>query len=385
MTMAKSPETYTPAFPRTPRQFVRESLTLLGPIVVVYLVVLLAVSVFGGAVAIQAEYMLVNLVLVVGLQVFVGNSGVLSFGHISFAAVGGWVMGLATIDPVLKNALMGRIFPVLLDLQLNPFLAVFVATCLGGLMALIVGPVLMRMNGLQAGIASFALLLVTVEILRYWRQIGPPTGQAMTSIPNAFSVQTLLWLSLSAIVVSWIYQRTTTARLLRGSRESLTAAPASGIHTATHRLIAFVISGAICGMGGALFAETNGSMQSSSLSVQTTFTIVAMLVLGGTLSLWGAVVGTLVFTIIDSALIRFQSGVQIGDVIVSVPEGARLIILGAVLITVLLFRPDGITRGHEFGSKWRFLQSPSEQLDAEDTEPKAEPTEAKATGAHRAG
>lgn len=91
-------------------------------------------------------------------------------------------------------------------------------------------------------------------------------------------------LAISAIVVSWGYQRTPSARMLRASRESPVAAPASRINIARQRLVAFVISGAICGLAGAMWAETNRVLQASQLSVGLTFTIVAMLVLGGQLS-----------------------------------------------------------------------------------------------------
>ncbi|TRW46574.1 branched-chain amino acid ABC transporter permease [Georgenia yuyongxinii] len=318
-----------------------------GPVLVLYLVVLVA-SLGGGSLVVQAEYFLVNLVIVVGLQIFIGNSGVLSFGHVAFVAVGAWTYGLMVIDPVLKGNILADPFPFLVDTQLPLWAALLLAVVGGGVLAAIFAPFLMRANGLQAGIATFALLLMVGVVLTYWTKVAPPSGQSMVGIPNALGLQELLYLAIAVIVVSWIYQQTRSARLLRASRESLIAAPASGVHVTWHRVVAFIVSGAVAGLGGALWAETNRVVQASQLGIEYTFILIAMLVLGGRNSLWGAVAGTITFSVLDSLLQLFQSGVVLGPIIVTIPEGARLIILGAVLVLMLLLRPEGLTGGKEF-------------------------------------
>lgn len=325
----------------------RGALTLAGPLLVVYLATAVA-SAGSASVMVQASYALVNLVIVVGIQTFVGNSGVLSFGHIAFVAVGAWTMGLLTTSPTLKATLLPELFPFLGTAQASPLLALVLAGVVGGALAALVAPFLMRLHGLQAGIATFALLGVVTQVLTYWTKIGPPSGQSMVGIPDAFSLQGLLLVALVAIVVSWVYARSRTARLLRAAREDATAAPAAGISITRHRVIAFSLSGVVCGVGGALWAETNTVVQASQLSVGFTFTVLAMLVLGGTASTWGAVVGTLVYSLVDGVLQTLQSGVQIGGSVISIGEGARPVVLGALLVLVLLFRPEGITRGREF-------------------------------------
>lgn len=320
--------------------------TLIGPLALVYLGTVVA-SKLGGSVAVQGSYALVSLVVAVGLQVFVGTSGVLSFGHIAFMAVGAWSYGLLTIDPVLKKSLLPDLAPFLADLHEAWPVALVAALAAGGLLALAVAPFLMRLNGLQAGIATFGLLMVVGQVLTYWSTIGPRSGQSMVGVPEDLPLARLVLIAMGVIVISWIYQHTRSARLLRATREDLTAAPGSGINVTTHRTIAFTISGAICGLGGGLWAATNRVVQASHFGVGMTFTIIAILVLGGTMSLWGAVLGTLVWSALDAALVWLQNGVTVGDHIVSIPEGARPIILGAVLIIALILRPDGITRGRE--------------------------------------
>lgn len=328
--------------------------SLFVPILVVYVAIYYA-NAAGTSVQQQAQYAMANLVIVVGLQAFIGTSGVLSLGHISFVAVGAWTMGILLASPSVKKSTISTMFPFLIKAHTGFWTALLLAAVLGGLLAALVAPVLMRLNGLQAGIATFAFLAVVNEVLANWKAIGPASSQQgfFFSDPS-ISMQTLLFIAITAIIVSWLYQRSTTARLLRATREGLTAAPASGINVTPHRIIALTVSGVLCGVGGGLLAQVHGSIDPSQVSVQLTFTTISMLVLGGMLSLWGAVLGTLIFSALDFLLQQASTGLSVGNLVVTVPSGVHDILLGALLVTMLLFRPDGLTRGHEF--TWPFLR-----------------------------
>lgn len=321
--------------------------SLVSLLLIVYLVTLVNAG-FGKSVQVQLQYALVNLIIVVALQIFIGTSGVLSFGHIAFVAIGAWTVGLLTIDPQLKANLLPDLFPFLMNASMPWLPAVFLGGILGGILALVVGPVLMRLNGLQAGIATFALLGVVNQVLTYWSSIGPRSGQSMVGIPEVLDLQTTMVFALAAIVIAWLFQRSRPSRLLRAAREDGVAAAASGINIVTQRVIVFTVSGVVAGVAGGLFALTNRVVQASQLNIELTFITLAMLVLGGMLSLSGAVIGTLVFSLIDLLLVRMQSGMQVGGIILSIPQGTRPIVLGLILVLMLLFRPRGLTGGREF-------------------------------------
>lgn len=324
-----------------------------APLLLVYLIVLIFNSA-GASVQQEVQYALANLVIVVGLQSFVGTSGVLSFGHVGFVAAGAWTLGLLSEDPVVKKNSIASMFPFLREAHTGFWLALVLAVLVGGVLAALVAPVLMRLNGLQAGIATFAFLSVIDVLLANWNKIGPASSQqGFFFSGSSLDTQTLLLIALTAVVVSWLYQRSKSARLLRASRESLVAAPASGIDVTRHRIIALIVSGLLCGLGGGLTAQVHGSVDPSQVSVQLTFLTVSMLVLGGLLSVWGAVVGTLLFSLIDFLLQEASTGLAIGGFVVTVPSGAHQIVLGAVLVMVLLLRPEGITRGQEVS--WPFV------------------------------
>lgn len=321
--------------------------SLLSLLAIVYIVTL-TTSFMGDSVQVQLQYALVNLIIVVALQIFIGTSGVLSFGHIAFVAVGAWTVGLLTIDPQLKQNLLPDLFPFLVDANAPWLIAVLVGGIVGGLLAFVVSPVLMRLNGLQAGIATFALLGVVNQVLTYWSSIGPRSGQSMVGIPDVLNLQTTMFFAFAAIVAAWLFQRTRPSRLLRAAREDGVAAASAGINVVSQRIIVFAVSGVVAGVAGGLFALTNRVVQSSQLNIELTFITLAMLVLGGMLSLSGAVIGTLVFSLVDVLLVRLQGGLEIGSFIVTIPQGARAIVLGLILVGMLLFRPSGITGGREF-------------------------------------
>lgn len=345
----------------TPRRFrgkriaIPESLaklwTLLVPLGAVWLVAILA-SASSKSASIDLGYALANLIIVVAMWVFIGNSGVLSFGHIAFVAVGAWTLALLTINPAMKNSLMPDLFPFLAEATADPFTALLLAAAVGGIFALLSGLALMRLHGLEAGIATFALLMLVVQVLTYWNQVGPKSGQSMAGLPHSFDLQTTLFIALGVIVLAWLYGQSRSARMLRASRDNAQAAPASGINITLHRLIAFTISGALAGIGGAVWVQMNGLAQASQFSLDFTFTTIAMLVVGGMLSLWGAVVGALVISGLNHILGIFEKGAQFGDLVVSIPSGSRLIALGAIMVLILIFRPTGITGGRE--AMWPF-------------------------------
>ncbi|HEY1776372.1 MAG TPA: branched-chain amino acid ABC transporter permease [Solirubrobacteraceae bacterium] len=287
---------------------------------------------------------LVSVAIVVALYVFVGNSGVLSFGHISFVALGAYLSGILTLDVEQKNLILPTMFGVLRHTHTDTALSLLIAAAAGGLFALVAGVPLMRLSGLPAGIATFAVLGITTNIISYWDKIGP--GVTALSLIPTNGDWTLMVGALIAIVVAFVYQRSRLGRRLRATREDPLAAQAAGIHVHRERLYAFVISGALAGFAGGLLVHELGSITPDQVSVELTFTTLAMLVVGGVSSLSGAVLGALLISGLNSFLADAEQGVNIGFHL-TLPTGTRLVAIGAVMALVLILRPSGITGGRE--------------------------------------
>jgi branched-chain amino acid transport system permease protein len=296
---------------------------------------------------------LVDVVIVVGLYVFVGNSGVLSFGHISFVAVGAFGAGLATIPTDVKPNILPDLFPFIAEHSIGSVESLLLAAGLGAVFALLVGLPLMRLSGLAAGIATFAVLGITHNVLLYYTKIGPGPG-TMTSIPETTGLTQAMSGALIAIAVAWLYQLSRQGRLLRATREDAAVAQAVGVSVHRQRLWAFGLSGAICGFGGGLLVHQLGTITAEQVYLELTFLTLAMLVVGGTNSLLGAVVGALLVSGLDSFLVNAESGVHVLGVAVDVPTGSSLVVLGALMALILVLRPSGLTGGHEARlPRWR--------------------------------
>jgi branched-chain amino acid transport system permease protein len=153
--------------------------------------------------------------------------------------------------------------------------------------------------------------------------------------------------ALVVVGAALVYQRSRLGRRLRASREDPAAARGVGVNVHRERLWAFTFSGALAGFAGALLVHLLGSITTEQVYLELTFLTLAMLVVGGLTSLWGAVVGALVVSALDSFLIEAEQGVDVG-VSLDLPQGTRLIFLGAIMALVLIVRPSGLTGGREF-------------------------------------
>jgi len=155
-----------------------------GPVLLVLVAALL-----GGVASSSTEVYFINALvgvsIVVALYAFVGNSGVLSFGHISFVAVGAWAAGVLSVPRAEKPAIMQYLFPFLRDHTVGNISSLAIAAGVGGVYALLVGLPLMRLSGLTAGIATFGVLEITHNVLRY-----PPS---VTRTRRPSQLRSLAW------------------------------------------------------------------------------------------------------------------------------------------------------------------------------------------------
>jgi len=118
------------------------------------------------------------------------------------------------------------------------------------------------------------------------------------------------------------------------------------------RLVAFALSGAIAGFAGGLYIHLL-PLNTEGVYLDLTFITLAMLVIGGATSLWGAVVGALAVSALDSFLAEAENGIKILGGTLDLPSGTRVIAEGALMALVLIFRPGGLTGGREFVLRWR--------------------------------
>lgn len=155
------------------------------------------------------------------------------------------------------------------------------------------------------------------------------------------------------MTVAFAYQNSRFGLALRAAREDEVAARAAGISVTFHRTVAWVISAYFVGVGGVLYAHFVGVLNVSAFYLETTFVTLAMLVVGGTRSLAGAVLGVIVLSTFVEIMRQVESGVHLGALVLKAPPGLQEVGLGLVMIAILVYRPGGITNGREIPWFWR--------------------------------
>ena len=251
----------------------------------------------------------------------------LSFGQISFVAVGAFASGVMTVPLESKKGVLTDALPA----PARPHdRERAVARCsppaLGGLFAFVVGLPLMRLSGLAAGIATFAVLEITHNVLQQWTKIGPG-ATTLSLVPESTGPLQATLGALVVIAVAFVYQRSRLGRQLRASREDAgrgrrgRRAASTGSASGRSRS-----PGALGGFAGGLLVHQLGSITTDQVYLELTFLTLAMLVVGGVTSLWGAVVGALAVSGLDSFLSQAEQGVHVLGHRLDLPVGdaARL-------------------------------------------------------------
>jgi branched-chain amino acid transport system permease protein len=289
---------------------------------------------------------LINLVAVVGLYVFVGNSGVLSFGNVAFMAIGAYVSALLTMPAAAKGVFLPDL-PAFLAAAEWPAIAGALAGGLAAaLVALVTGFPLMRLSGISASIATFAVLVVFYVVIGNWSSVTGGQNSLM-GLPIYVGLWTAAGWAVIAIAVAFLHQESRSGLLLRASREDEVAAAASGVRLVAHRLFAFVVSAFLSGISGVLLVHFLGTARVETFYLDLTFLIIAMLVIGGMHSLTGAVLGAIVITLLAELLRQAEVGITIGTTRLAAPLGFGDAILALLMLIIILFRPNGIAGGRE--------------------------------------
>jgi len=332
----------------------------------VLLMTWLLVDAFGDIVYTDiTTKMFLMLMIVLGLQIFSGNSGVLSFGHIAFMAIGAYTSALLTIPTAIKqftylsmpHFIKFWVFPA----QLNWLEGTLAGGGFAMAFALITSPPIVRLAGVQAGIATLALLVIvyvfdvqTSAITRGTStQIGVPTTTTLRAV--------FVW-ALIFMLAAFAFQQSRFGLRLRASRENERAAKSVGVRVPIERAIAWTISGFVVGVAGALYGHYfGGTFGPDDFYFNNGFNIVlltiAMLVVGGMTSVTGAVVGCYFVTIIYEGFRRWEVNGIAG---VTPPAGTSNFALAAALLLTLILRPNGITGGREvpWPTDWHLPRRP---------------------------
>lgn len=303
--------------------------------------VLLAVG--GDVMATRVNLFFINLLVVLGLQMFTGNSGVTSFGHISFVAIGAYSAALLTIPPAIKSTALQSLPGFIAENELPFLLALVVAVVVVTAFAFLVGLPLSRLSGSAGAIATFALLVIVNVVIAGMTGI---TGgrRALYGVPRATTVALTTGFGLTAIVITRLFRDSPLGLRLRASREDEVVAKTMGVRVVRVRLAAWTVSAALAGMSGVLYAHLLGAFSAQQFYLHTTILTLAMLIVGGMSTVSGAVIGSLLLTLASEVLREWEAAAE--------QFGVSQIAVGLILLVVMYLRPRGLTGDLEIDERF---------------------------------
>ena len=306
--------------------------------------------------------MMVNAIIVIGMQIYIGNTGVLSFGHVGFGAIAGYTFAVLAIS-VDRKAVTIRNAPYgLSEVELNPWLAVVAAIVVTLIIAMVVGLGLARSaatsGAISATVITLAVLFLAHEVAVNWDDLtGGDRGGL--SFPIGGTLQSVIPIHLGlfgAILLARLYGTSRSGRIAAAAREDGLAAQAMGHEPGAHQTMALAVSIVVVAVGASLRVFELGSITPRFFFFEFTLLTLTMLIVGGRNSVTGAITGVVLITV-GNELTRFLASTDVEALPILFRPGLSRLFLGLSMIGFMIFRSKGLLQDWELDnalfSRWR--------------------------------
>jgi branched-chain amino acid transport system permease protein len=289
---------------------------------------------------------LIDAVAAVGLGVFMGNSGILSFGQPGFMALGAYVSGIVSMNPALRDAVLTT-FPNALSGITLPFWAgVCVALGCVAVVAIFTGAAVVRLPRDAAAIATLGVLVIVNVVLLNATSITHGS-QPLYGVALKVGWHGAFVAAVISVGIARLFRESSFGLELRASREDELAAESLGINVRHRRLQAWVLGAIISGASGLLLGHFLGAFSPAQFYLTLTITIVAMVIVGGETTVSGAVIGAILVTAVLQVLGNMEDGSHLGPFHTPALLGLPTLGLSAVLILTVYFKREGLVGRQE--------------------------------------
>jgi len=283
----------------------------------------------------------VNLLVVLGLQVFMGNARVTNLSHSAFMGIGAYAAAICVTPQNIKAISLPDAPWGLNTFALDPVTSALIAIAVTGLIAFLVGIVIVRLSGIGATIVSLAVLVIIHSLFLYRTDIFKG-NQAFFGIPQVFSLSSVVILAVIVVFATRLFRESRWGIALRASADDEVGASTMGVNIYRLRLIAWVMSGVLLAIAGIAYAYYLGTISARPFYFNHVFLTLAMLILGGMRTITGAVLGCFLI----SFGLEWVRWLETGPLLLGIdlPEALGLsgIALGAVIVLTMALRPGGI-------------------------------------------
>jgi len=276
--------------------------------------------------------------LALSYNLLLGSAGMLSFGHALYFGAGAYGLGIA-----LEH------FGVPL------FPGIFVALIGGMVIALLTGAVAMRVSGIPFAMVTLAFAQAGSVLVRRNSEItGGEEGLGLNTeaVPDfligVINTRNLYWFTLVVLVIVYLVtlwvDTSRLGHLARATRENEQRVRVLGLRPYRAKLIVFVIAGVLASLAGVAYMLLQSGTVPRAVSADLTITILVMVVLGGVGFRWGAIVGGVLYTLLDQRLTVLAGSEAIAGLpeVLRIPLSEPLFLLGVLFILVVMFLPGGI-------------------------------------------
>ena len=313
---------------------------------VLVLVVTLPLAFAGPSFARLAVLALIYMTAVIGFNIYTGNSGILTVGHVGFFAIGAYTTALLTTPPDLKAEYLRHLPAFLANVEMGLPASLLTVALLSLVLGILTGLPLSRLRDTSAIVATFGLLVIVNYWLKGATNITNGT-KGIYGVPELVGLPVVYGLAFVTIAAAFAFKESRWGLQLRAFQDNEVAAAASGISPNRRLLEAWTLSAIVLGLCGALFAHVIGAFQPHDFYLTLTFELVAMLVVGGKRSISGAVVGTFIITALVEIVKPIESGAGIAGMHLPPVWGLTQILLSLMILLVMYRRPAGIMGSRE--------------------------------------
>ncbi len=297
-----------------------------------------------------------------------GFTGLFTLGQPGFMAIGAYVFALLSIDPEIKGAqyYVTAISPVIADLQINPWLAMLIGGIVATCAAFLIGFPVLQLKGDYLAIASLGFAEIIRLIITNWQSVtNGPTG--LKSIPKIMNAPRAFLILMVITILLLLLLNSPYGRAYKSLREDEVAANATGVNPFKFKMQAFMVSGFMAGISGAMLASVLGTIDPNQFKFTLVYTLLLMVILGGQGSISGSIVGAFIITSALEILRFMDEPINFGFWQYPGISGMRMVVFSIILMFILLFWKSGIFGDKEFS--WnRILSGNAKRVTDQDKE-----------------
>ena len=271
----------------------------------------------------------INVIFAYGIYL-TAATGQLNLGGAGFQAIGAYACAL------LSN-----------ELGLSIAMSILLATIAGGLIGFLIAFPILRTRGVYMVLATFAFAEVVIGIILNSERLGGAMGLVMS---DYIDYHVIFWVAIGVVLFTFYLMSTPIGLAMRAVHDDEPVADLMGVNNRAVQVAAFAIGGSLAGLSGALYALYFGFVEVQYFNAFLSIFVLLYVLIGGTQTAWGPLVGASFFTLIPEAL-------RMG-------EDWRFLIFGVLIVAMMIVRPQGIVTRDALDRLW--LKLSPQRLDPRD-------------------